>query len=476
MITRIPIVFLSLLFSFTAQASLITGQFRNATPGAQVEVFVPHRYMDGHDSHYRGILDGQSRFSIEAVVPEPQLVFLLFNDDQLPIFLAPTDTLILKADAFQFPLSVNFSGQAAANNRLLAEYLKQTPLDFNEFNNIRFKIGQYWTAVEMSMNERMENLLPVEFKGYLDSLSRASIALYEKSEQQNPGTITLEFSQWFNAEITYSWAYHLLVYGHVYAGRYGIQPNFFDFLYESPIIAESMGSGWYRQFLMAFMARQQAKKPDAGEEFWAGQYQQAGKILSGKPLAFFRSEVISIAFSADKYREFIPHYTHFLQTNEYPVYDEKVEGLYQKYARAMPGAIAPSFELSDANGKALSLSQLRGKVVYLNFWASWCGACIRKMEFMDEYNHELEMKGIEIVNISIDENAANWRTSLTEHQFKGRHLLASAAPERNLALVFGVEAVPQYFIIGRNGNFVDKPSSSQPADIRLQLLQVAEKR
>lgn len=468
----LPFVF----FSQPALASFVTGQFRNATPGAQVEIFVPHRYIDGKDSHFRGILDGQSRFFIEADVPEPQLVFLLFNDDRLPIFLAPADTLSLKADAFQFPLSVNFGGQAAANNRLLTEYLKQSPLDFNEFNNIRFKIGQYWTAVEMLMNERMENHPPQEFKGYLDSLTTTYTDLYEKSDQQSPGAITFEFSQWYNAEITYSWAYHLLVYGHVYAGRYDIQADFFDFLYESPIIGESMGSGWYRQFIMAFMARQQAKKGDVAEEFWAGQYQQAGKLLSGKPLAFFRSEVISIAFSADKYREFIPHYTHFLQTNEYPAYDEKVEGLYQKYARAMPGSLAPTFEVSDADGNALSLSQLRGKVVYLNFWASWCGACIRKMEFMDEYKAELEMKGVEIVNISIDENAANWRTSMAEHRFKGKHLLASAAPGRNLALVFGVEAVPQYFIIGRNGNFVDKPSSSQPADIRLQLLQVAEKR
>jgi len=463
------------LFSLPAlvQAAFITGQIRNASPGTPIELLVPHRYIDGHDGHYRGVLDGQSRFSIEAAVPEPQLVFLIFNDDRLPVFLSPDDSLSLKADAFKFPLAVSFSGESGANNRLLQEYLQQNPLDFNEFNNIRFKIGQYWTAVEITVNERMENLLPSEFKTYFDSIKTASIALFEKSEQQNPGAITLDFAQWLQAEITYSWAYHLLLYGHVYAGRYSIQPDFFDFLYEAPIICESIGSDWYRQFLRSFMARQQAKASIEQEGFWVGQYQLAGKLLSGKPLAFFRSEMISTAFSAERYRDLLPLYTNFLQINEYPAYDEKVEGLYQKYAHVLPGSLAPAFETTDALGNEISLSQFRGKVVYLNFWASWCGACLRKMEFMDEYDHELAAQDIEIVNVSIDENPANWRSALTEHQFRGRHLLSTAEQGRNIAGAFGVEAIPQYFIIGRNGLFVDKAASSQPADIRQQLLKIA---
>lgn len=469
-----PFAILFFLFPLFAHAAFVAGQIRNTSPGAPIEIFVPHRYVDGQDGHYRGVLDGQSQFAIEATVPEPQVVFLLFNDDRLPIFLSPGDSLSLKADAFQFPLAVNFGGKMAVNNRLLQEYLRLQPLDFNEFNNIRFKIGQYWVSVEMTVNDRMESLLPNEFKSYMDSLLVASVALFEKAESQNPGAITSDFAQWLQAEITYFWAYHLFVYGHVYAGRYDIQPEFFDFLYEAPIIGECIGSSWYRQFLMAFMARQQAKHGSATEDFWAGQYQLSGKLLSGKPLAFFRSEIISIAFSAEKYRELLPLYTHFLQTNEYPAYDGKVEGLYQKYERVLPGSPAPSFEAIDTEGNQIGLLQLRGKVVYLNFWASWCGACLRKMEFMDEYEAELLASGIEIVNVSIDENPANWEAALAERQFKGRHLLASAGQERNIARAFGVEAVPQYFIIGRDGNFTDKATTNQPADIRQKLLDTAQ--
>jgi hypothetical protein len=98
------------------------------------------------------------------------------------------------------------------------------------------------------------------------------------------------------------------------------------------------------------------------------------------------------------------------------------------------------------------------------------------MEFMDEYEAEFAAKDIEIVNVSIDENSLNWRSALAEYQFKGRHILSSAEQGRNIDVAFGVEAIPQYFIIDRNGVFTDKATTGQTADIRKQLLLIAGKR
>ena len=162
----------------------------------------------------------------------------------------------------------------------------------------------------------------------------------------------------------------------------------------------------------------------------------------------------------------LPLYTHFLQKNAFPIFDDKVEGLYQKYARVSPGAIAPAFEAVDHTGKQILLAQFKGKIVYLNFWASWCGACLRKMEFFDEFQAELTSHGIEIVNISVDENPDSWAAALQTHPFKGYHLLASSAATKNIAVEYGVEAVPQYFIIDKKGLFEIKAASGQPNQIR----------
>ncbi len=455
------------------QAAFVSGVIKNASPGTVVELVVPHYYLDGRVSSFKGLLDGQSKFAIQADIPAPGLAFVVFNDDRLPIFLSNDDTLSLKTDAFQFPVIVSFSGKNGGNNRLLQEYLKQNQLDFNEFNNIRFKIGQTWIVVEEPMNGRMENLPPDLFRGAMDAQRSVSSTLIEAFVAETPDAFSPVFLEWLNAEITYGWAYHLLVYGQVYGPRYAIQPDFFDFLYDAPIIQDMLGSDWYRQFILAFMARQQTKTGQS-DNFWSGQYYLAEKLLSGKSLAFFRSELIATAFSAEHFTEILPLYTNFLQKNPFKIFDDKVEGLYQKYARVSPGATAPSFEATNYLGEPIKLAQFKGTIVYLNFWASWCSACLRKMAFFDEFEAELKANGIEIINVSVDENSAHWVAALTEHGFKGHHLLASSGLDSNIAKAYDVEAIPQYFIIGKNGLFEIKSLSSQPNDIRQRLLEISE--
>lgn len=466
---------LLLLCAQQAHAALVSGLVRNASPGTAVEIIVPHHYLDGRTTRFRGILDGQSRFNIEAEIPEPGIAFFAFNDDRLAIFLAADDTLTLNTDVFQFPVVVTFGGKNGGNNRLFQEYAKLSLLDFNEFNNIRFKIGQAWVVVEDPMNGRMENLPPDVFKSAMDAELTTARALVDGFTTQYPQAIDPVFEAWLQTEITYNWAYHLLVYGHVYGGRFNIQPAFFDFLYEAPITQNAIGSGWYRQFTVAFMARQQVKTGQT-DNYWSGQYYLAEKLLSGKSLAFFRSELLATAFSAEHFTEILPLYTHFLQKNPFTLFDDKVEGLYQKYARVSPGVAAPVFEALDRNGQAVRLTQFYGKTVYLNFWASWCGACLRKMEFFDEFEAELSANNIEIINVSVDENPANWETALSNHPFKGHHVLASASTGRNIASIYGVEAVPQYFIIDKNGLFEVKAMGGHPNDVRQKLLDISQKR
>ncbi|MBX2891171.1 MAG: redoxin family protein [Saprospiraceae bacterium] len=466
--TRLFVILLTLC-AYAAQSARITGFFKNARPGDRVELFVPHYYVDGHSDTYWVQLDQQLAFSLEAPLPEPQLAFLVFNFNHLPVFLEPNDTLTIEADAFRFLQPLALGGRAGANNRLLQQFFKENPPDYDEMNNLRLKIGHWWAAVEPPMYERMENLAPTEFKAFLDARKSANMAMLKDFSATLPGALTPAFVEWLSAEITYSWAYHLLFYGHVFAKRHSVQPEFFDFLYEAPNFCKAIGSDWYRQFLQAIIAWHLAKDEQT-DNFYAGQYALAGEMLRDKPLAFFRSEMIRLAFSGERYREILPFYTDFVKTNPYPAFEAKVTDLYEKVARVSPGLPAPMFTASDAKGNEVSLAQMRGRVVYLNFWASWCGTCLEKMAKFDHYAAELERLGIEIVNISIDENSSKWRSALTERGFKGRNLLASAGSGLNIAAAYGVEAIPQYFIIGKNGYFADKAPTSQPEAIKNQLL------
>jgi thiol-disulfide isomerase/thioredoxin len=463
---------LALGCALSARAALITGFFKNAAPGDRVEVYVPHFYLDGKSGSYTAALDGQLQFRVEAQVPRPQLAFVVLGDDKLPVFLEPADTLLLLSDLFHFPLAAQFGGRAGANNALLQQYFRQFPHDWNEFNNLRFKVGQYWAAIEEPLNRVMEAVPADSFRVRADTYRAAAMVLYDAFADENPGALTPAFQDWIMADITYTWAYHLLFYGQVYGGRHFVQPEFFDFLYEAPSISEQVGCEAYRQFLMLLMARQQVKAGKATDNFYAGQYALAGELLDGESQAFFRSEIISIGFFGERYREMLPCYNDFLQHNRRPQYEEKVQDLYSRIIRVAPGSAAPIFRGKDTAGREVSLESLRGRVVYLNFWASWCAACIRKMEVLDQYVADLRNRGVEVVNVSIDDNPTAWQSSLTSRRFQGIHLLASSDAAKNIATAYSVEAVPQYFIIGRDGRFVEKAATSQPEDIRLRLLEI----
>ena len=72
----------------------------------------------------------------------------------------------------------------------------------------------------------------------------------------------------------------------------------------------------------------------------------------------------------------------------------------------LAGEAAPDFSLRDINGKEVSLSSHKGKVVLVNFWATWCGPCKLEMPHLDKMDRELESKGFEVISISTDDARA----------------------------------------------------------------------
>ncbi len=128
------------------------------------------------------------------------------------------------------------------------------------------------------------------------------------------------------------------------------------------------------------------------------------------------------------------------------------------YGRSKPSSIntpAPDFTIQDSD-HSVTLSQLRGKIVVLNFWATWCPPCIEEMPSLVEMQKKFQGKDVTVLAVSVDEDANDYHKFLKDHSVDLLTVRESGerTPNGVIAPVssrYGTIKVPETYIIDRNG-------------------------
>jgi len=117
------------------------------------------------------------------------------------------------------------------------------------------------------------------------------------------------------------------------------------------------------------------------------------------------------------------------------------------------GSAAPAFELPGLDGELLALSQVNGKVVLVNFWATWCKPCEDEMPAMETLYRELHGAGFELIAISVDDDRA---TVAAFRDKLGLSFPILLDPEQDAAAAYQTFRFPESFLIGRDGIVVER--------------------
>ena len=132
---------------------------------------------------------------------------------------------------------------------------------------------------------------------------------------------------------------------------------------------------------------------------------------------------------------------------------------FVKYSRLnLPGQKCIDFTVKGHDGKEIRLSDLlaKNKLVLIDFWASWCGACRATMPHLKDIYPEYKKKGVEFFSVSLDDKEENWKKAFKEEALPwidGSNLLGWKDP---IAKQYAITGIPFKILIGKDGVIVDK--------------------
>ncbi len=135
-----------------------------------------------------------------------------------------------------------------------------------------------------------------------------------------------------------------------------------------------------------------------------------------------------------------------------------------RFRRVAIGSVAPNLSASTPTGTPLSLESLRGKVVLLDFWASWCAPCRIENRHYRELHARYHDRGFEILAVSVDTRASDWKSAIAKDQANWLQISDLEGWKSPLAGSWNVSALPANFLLDRDGRILAKGLRGRPLE------------
>jgi thiol-disulfide isomerase/thioredoxin len=451
--------------------AVLSGRVSGPTTDSLV-VSLRENPLDPKEKVFRTALNERGEFKITVPVAAPTKADIVYGDDVAPLYLDPgTD------------LDVRFKGEDMAGT------LKFKPNDVPTGIKAKISNGSTLTTEQRHRQQaaNANNYLAefdaqfVENDGFqplpdniqLYEAPYISFLEYRRKHELNfledraaKQSFTQEFYNYAKAEVIYSYANDRLMYQDLREqvvnteGRLKMTPDYYSFLNDPALLnsPESVQNELYHEFLINYVhyAVAQAKHLRSDPSFYMASYALASKQLNGaiRPIILGRILQESFRFGHVKqsaamladYRTYDPknHYYNTLKTD------------FDKHKDFSIGAPAPNFKLTSASGDTVHLHDFTGKLVYLNFWKSTNGLCLRDLAYAQELIRKFEGKNIVFINIALDENEQAWRQLVTIKKLPGVHVRVAGGGLRSaLAQAYALQEVPTYMLVGEDGTFLN---------------------
>ncbi|MFT4524188.1 MAG: thiol-disulfide isomerase/thioredoxin [Bacteroidia bacterium] len=248
----------------------------------------------------------------------------------------------------------------------------------------------------------------------------------------------------------------------------------------------SLSSNYFRELIMEYVRYMTLREFDMmkfGDEKSAiiARSNFAREHLKGKCLQYYLAQ--AMRFNSDKIQPSELKSTLSNLTKEQPSVDllKQISSTLEERLSAKDSEVEIvqetrgrkyDLELTGLDGKSFGLDDLKGKVVYVDIWASWCGPCRQMFPYAKKMHEDLsksERKKIEFLYISIDNTETKWKEALEKFDLQGKQGFSPGGWGSDVTRVFKISSIPRYLIFNKKGELVDHnaPRPANPETIKL---------
>ena len=409
------------------------------------------------------VIDG--KFILDFELTKPEMITFKHGPESGGLYLEPGDNVTLTLNPEQFDETLRLAGNGAEeSNYLLAKYL------LNEKYNDKMK-GIYSSS-------------PEEFAGSMDEIKKENkqhLDSYSKAHKN----MNSDFLKNEKSSILYTWATDKINYPAYYpyyagadAPELELGDDYFSFMDQIDMNDETAfeNNRQYAQMVNAYINGMGAKA-GKGIDNLAGMFDAAeSKIKSNKIKSGILSKTLTNflnyndATGAGKYIEMF---------NKMSTDDKQKKAIAETHSTALKlliGKPAPTFNYTNTKGEEVPLENLRGKSVYVDVWATWCGPCKREIPHLKELEEKYhENNDIVFMSVSIDQmkDKDKWLKMVEEKELSGVQLMADKDWKSSICKDYAIRGIPRFLLIDKDGNIMDKnaprPSSKEIKEVMANL-------
>ena len=306
-----------------------------------------------------------------------------------------------------------------------------------------------------------------EYVNKLEKKEAEAVKLLEASGVSKAGN----FEEIEKGRIRYSYATQLLMYplGHrfmVQDMNYQPDQKYYDVL-DTYVVADDLLADLdqYREFIA-----EAAHVLDADNRDETAAY----------PRAVAQMRFIADRFEAGKTRDVLLHRLANAYVTRFGIEDiQDMENIYRTYVQdpvlvakydaarekwnlASVGKPSPDFKGVDVNGKEYTLADFRGKYVYIDVWATWCGPCRQEIPYLKKLDEDYKDAQIVFLSLSVDQDKAKWEKMVKEQSMSGVQL--HIGQNSSFQQAYKIEGIPHFILLDREGRIIDKKMSRPSMD------------